>query len=324
MCCRAPWRAYLEPGEGGRIMTSLEARADTEVLVSQWRGAILRRGHMTVLAQAQGQCTMLNAEAPACRLQEQGGLALLPRACRDFPRSVVATPRGWEVAYTLSCPTAAKMALNAPRPFAWCEREAQGFPHPPQRSTEAPMRIGPRRYGSFEECDALRESWLQRLSMSDDPQVLVDALRALRHAPLAPEATHPAPSLPIPAPLTVPLIRTLTEALVSVKERGSIYRAAQRGLWAALTEPLHSATLEDEAARLYQGLSRISTVWVQWAAVHDDAPLATGLLRAYARVEMTLRLNIALEARCGVDSPELLADVVLAVGHLGAEQLILS
>lgn len=73
-----------------------------------------------------GECAFFEAAGGRlCAIHRRAGPALLPSACRHFPRVVVNDPRGASVTLSHFCPTAAALLFDAP----------------PLRIVEAPPRI---------------------------------------------------------------------------------------------------------------------------------------------------------------------------------------
>jgi hypothetical protein len=62
---------------------------------------------------ATGACAFHDGRARRCAIQRDAGIALLPSACRNFPRVALRDPRGLFVALSHYCPTAARLLLDA-------------------------------------------------------------------------------------------------------------------------------------------------------------------------------------------------------------------
>ena len=97
-CCRTGWAIPVEP----RLRAPLRAIG----LDPGDSGAAPRR--------ASGECAFFEADAGRlCAIHRSGGEALLPSACRHFPRVIVNDARGASVTLSHFCPTAAGLLFDA-------------------------------------------------------------------------------------------------------------------------------------------------------------------------------------------------------------------
>jgi hypothetical protein len=64
---------------------------------------------------ATGACAFHDGRARRCAIQRNAGIALMPSACRNFPRVALRDARGLFVALSHYCPTAARLLLDAQR-----------------------------------------------------------------------------------------------------------------------------------------------------------------------------------------------------------------
>jgi Fe-S-cluster containining protein len=96
-CCRAGWEIPIE-----------------EHLVSPLRLiGIDVGGNRVAPTRPTGECVFFEANAGRlCTIHRRGGPALLPSACRHFPRVVVKDPRGTSVTLSHFCPTAASLLFS--------------------------------------------------------------------------------------------------------------------------------------------------------------------------------------------------------------------
>ena len=101
-CCRAGWTIAIE-----------------EPLVAPLEALGIHVGADRVAPRhADGQCVFFEAErGRLCSIHRRGGQALLPSACRHFPRVAVTDPRGTSITLSHFCPTAAGL-LFAGAPLA--------------------------------------------------------------------------------------------------------------------------------------------------------------------------------------------------------------
>ena len=96
-CCQAGWSIPIEPR-----------------LIAPLRAAGLDPGTSGVAPRfPNGQCVFFEGDAERlCAIQRRAGAALLPSACRHFPRVVVNDPRGTSVTLSHFCPTAAGLLFD--------------------------------------------------------------------------------------------------------------------------------------------------------------------------------------------------------------------
>jgi hypothetical protein len=106
VCCRAPWDIEVEPAvvktvSGGRIVP---LHAGVQPFRTDDGGAV------TLTRRADGDCHF--RQASRCSLQVTGGEALLPTACRHFPRVLLLDTRGVLITLSHFCPTAAALLVD--------------------------------------------------------------------------------------------------------------------------------------------------------------------------------------------------------------------
>lgn len=314
-CCQIPWKATLRPEE----LRDLEkAQGPAAELL---RGAVHTRLGTPMLSQPKGVCALLDAEGRACRVQQLGGLEALPQSCRNFPRSVVDTPHGREVAFSLCCPTAAAMVVAGPIPFDWADLTQ---PHP-RLEYPASRRVGDRLPASraadwsMTEVQTWRQGWWQRLADPHHPlmQWIADALRT----PLDPEARlvsgdaeQSIEVITLLAPWTPQQVQPVTEGLGRLRDSGPEHRAKLRGYWQLWMKPGEFQTLRRAAERHRALASCCAGLWLQHAAVHDGVALGESLSKIAKQVAQLLRLLDDLEALGGASWSR---DAVIAASHWG-------
>lgn len=266
LCCHAPFRAHITDADQARIAPILDPSLSARL--SAATGPLA--GGTRRLEQPKGSCGML--DAPACSLHAAVGLAALPSNCRNYPRSVVRSPDGVEVAFMLSCPTAAGMVVAAPAAFAWTTWDGL-WPWPADRRAAHSFQLSSERRISWPELVELRAHWWARLS---DPGQLRETLTEL------------APRLDLWSP-------SLNEALV-----GMVLSAAhRRGQDVAA---LQLALAEPKAVRLDQPdvLACAAGLAVQLACGHVVAPIDYALAMVARQIVLSARLGMFMELSHGL------------------------
>lgn len=110
-CCTTPWPIFIEP----RTVRQLRERDEIAKILDRVHDApyVGRRDD--------GACVFFEAErGHLCTIHRVAGPALLPSACRHFPRVVLHDPRGTFITLSSFCPTAAAM-LQRPAPLCVVE-----------------------------------------------------------------------------------------------------------------------------------------------------------------------------------------------------------
>ena len=314
-CCQIPWKATLRPEELRDLQL---ARGPAAELL---RSAVHTRLGTPMLAQPQGVCTLLDVEGRACRVHQLGGLAALLVGCRLFPRSVVDTPEGCEIGFSLCCPTAASMVVDRPIPFVWADL-TQPLPHegyPPSRKVGDRLPASRSADWSMAEVRAWRQGWWQRLADPQQPlmQWLADALRT----PLDPQVAGVGQDLAhrpelgaLLTPWTQAQVHPVTEGLGRLRDTGPEHRAVMRTHWQAWLAPADLSVVQRAALRHRALASCCAGLWLQHAAVHDGAALGESLTKTAKQVGQLLRLLVEFEAQGGSKWQR---DAVIAASHWG-------
>jgi Fe-S-cluster containining protein len=121
-CCTAGWEIPVEPEVRRLIeLRGIRPRSDAgdRLFVTPERTL----GNLDVVAgtRPNGECVFFEArDGRLCAIHRQGGPALLPSACRHFPRIVLRDARGTFVTLSHFCPTAAGL-LQQPADLAVIE-----------------------------------------------------------------------------------------------------------------------------------------------------------------------------------------------------------
>jgi hypothetical protein len=307
-CCQLPWKATLQPGELPALLAGPMPAAQL------LRGALSRRPGTPLLSQPGGVCSLLDPQAQACRLQQSGGLTALPLACRNFPRSVVETPQGREVAFLLACPTAAALVVAQPQPFAWQSlQDPQDLDNYPAYRRVAD-RVAASRAADWTlaELERWREGWWQRLG--DPDQELLQILSDAQRTPLDPWTKSPIdPASVLPQPWTQPQVQAVTEALSRLRDSGELHRSQVRNLWQRWLQPADPQAIREAAQQHRQLASCCAGLWLQHAAVHDGRPLGEAMGIVAHQTGQLLRL--IGEFQVGPPNALALRDAVVAASH---------
>jgi len=312
VCCKAPWRATLEPGESTAIAALLQ---DHPRELARWQAALDPLSQPLRLRQPGGACALLDAQPPACSLQATAGLAALPSGCRNFPRSVVRTPLGLEVAFTLACPTVAATVTQQVAPFAWAGVAAADFAYPAVRTVGLRILASRASDLGFAELQALREGWWRRLRLADPGESLAQVLAALASGPLACDGVAGAAAeeqllREACAPLSPAQVRVVTAALQAAPG-ARLEQVALRKLWVALLQPADPATVLSELHAHAAVFACAAGLAVQHAGVHDGGPLADGLVRAARGTVQAAALRVALVSALGEGAPAQISKLAL-------------
>ncbi|MSQ83642.1 MAG: hypothetical protein EXR77_12280 [Myxococcales bacterium] len=311
VCCAAPWRATLQVGEFESIESALQVRADPSFSAAAWHDAVLMQHPPGLVRQPHGQCTILDPSERLCRLQRSAGLQALPVSCRNFPRSVVATPAGLEIAFTLACPTAARTVGQTPVALVWQTSAAAQCPYPPVRTVGDRVAMSRVVDWNWSEFDDFRAQWWRCLGGVASGSELAALLLAMIERPLQPPRSLPLTShSELGGPWTQLQVRAVTEGLAHLHDTGHAHRAAQRDYWPQwLATPDRVqvlATFEQYTAVLacHAGLV------LQHAAVHDGLPAAEGIARAARQTVAAARALQVLDGQ-----PQGIRDALIAAAH---------
>lgn len=323
VCCHAPFRAHVGTVElvGIRALVSASESAETQGPRLE-AGLGMDRGESRVLEQRGGCCTLLD-DPMGCSLQSAAGLDALPTICRTFPRSVLATPRGTEVAFVLSCPTAAGIVARQPRPFAWTTAGAD-WAYPATRRLAGRPHLDYGKQITFEELDALRSGWWAVLAEAPtDEEHLLAVLWHLTTHPQTPNGEALTAAHAGWAGLPRAMAKLVTQAAARVPARGQTYAAAEEPILAVLTEPVPL----DQLAKFLPGsaaaLSCATGLGVQLVCGHVIATFTHGLRVAAWQAIVSGVLFAALRSVVGDADPDTtLADALCIGAQVGAEGLL--
>ncbi len=308
-CCARPWRAVLQPGEADTIAQLLAVAADPGLTPQQWQDSLVNRPPAVVLRQPDGVCSWLDEDQPGCRIQRAAGLAAMPKACQNFPRSVVATPLGIEIAWTLACPTAA--GIVARRPASWQWQPVANSPYPPARQVGDRVAVSRVADWQFGEVMVLREQWWRRLA---HPDGLVQTLWAMVNSPLHPHASPLPDDSAIAAQLapawTSAQVGPVSEALGRLRDTGPQHRDQLRQYWAAWMAPAGGRVVRDQLDTHRHVLACHAALGLQHAGVHDGGAVGEGIIAAARQTVAAARAMAALAT-----TPQPVRDGLVAAAH---------
>lgn len=283
-CCHAPWKATLQEDE----KIALPQR--TDAAAGLLRAYLVDRGGTLVLRQPGGACGLLDREQRGCKAQIASGLEALPGACRNFPRSVVALPTRWEMAYTLACPTVATLVAGREMPFAWAELHNPQYL--PWRTVADRVPVSRAADWTLAEVDALRHKWWHRLANIDSGVALAQLLADLQTFPLLPDERSDWPVVwqRWLQPWTTAQVQPLTQALTRFDTSGELHATWTRQHWAVW---LSSVQLDAQLAVMQAHLgplTRATALVIQQAGLHDAMLLGAGMHRAAQQMAATVRI----------------------------------
>lgn len=325
VCCSAPWRARVTREDADAVAAGLADAGAGRAVGARFRASLHGRGDDRWVAQRGGACSLLRADR-GCTLHAAAGLAAMPALCRTFPRSVVATPDGLDVAFLLACPTAARLVAarddDADRaPFALVGRSPEGWPYPP--TGDAPRRLiwereSPRTLG-WGRLSSLRRAWWRALGQTAERggDAVARAVLALSAAPEAPSRALARRDL---GPLARALDGDEAEELASYWALlpGRRDEDARAALAAALARPFPAAELVAAGARRPASWGTALSLAVQFAGAHTLLPVRRALHAAAVEVAYGLVVDAAL-ARVGALAPaDARRDALAVAARVGA------
>ena len=236
----------------------------------------------------------------------------MPAACWSFPRSVVQTPAGVEVAFLLACPTAAARVAAGPAAFAWAEPTCWAYP--PTREVHGPLPCEPGDPAtlSLPLLDVLRREWWTRLASVRSGAHLLRVLSGLSSSPSAPTETQPGAF----GALAAPAARQVAFVATGLPQRGEHYLGGRERMLTGLTTPLDERVVEATAEQHLSGLCCAAALCVQHAGLHDEGYVWTGLRAAAWQVGLALGVTCTLSTIPGVSPTEALADALYVAGRL--------
>ena len=176
-CCHAAWDIEVEP----RI---IEAVATGRVIPLSSETTPFVRGSedpsiMSPARTADGWCGFRHDQR--CSLQQAGGEAMLPSACRHFPRVFLRDGRGTLVTLSHYCPTAAALLLDD-RPLTIVDAAAPLAIGEPIEGLDArdalPPLVRPGLLADLQGYSAWEEAVLAEFSAAASPGIALDRISA--------------------------------------------------------------------------------------------------------------------------------------------------
>jgi len=318
VCCHHPIRAPVPTEDRPRLLRALagteEGRrlADTlaDRIAPDWPG-----GPDPVWRQRDGVCINLDPATPACELHRAGGLDALPASCRNFPRWVAELPDRIEVAFTLTCPTAARLFATATGPWEMITTPADGWPFAPTARVDGDVPLTADRSAPLADALALRASWWSEVERAgEDAGALVEVLGRMAHAPLDPGATGaPPPS----TELRGALAQQALAALERLPGR-TAYAGIRWETFAELAQPMSTSALRFALDPAPAMVARFVSHGLQWVAVHDPRPVAHVVQRVVMRTVLAARLVDATCTRVAYPVATLFRDAFSAASFVAA------
>lgn len=314
-CCAAPFRASVAAAEEAPLLSRAAAAHFEAPLAAALSPS---RGGARQFRQPNGACTLL--DGTACGLQHAVGLSAMPAICRNFPRSVLRTPTGVEVAFMLSCPTASALVARAPVPFEWAAVDAETWPYAPSRRLGRGITLDGATRLKPADLAALRDGWWATIQAGHTDAIrLLDALHHLTIAPAAPGAPAALGDVLLPA-IPGAVAVQLVSAAMRVKERGRDYTLAKEALYAGLQQPRAAVELAERIAGRTSAFAVAAELGVQLACGHVTAPVGHALALAGWQTVMSMLMLLAVE-EAGLSGPSALGDALCIAAQVGGETL---
>lgn len=318
VCCQHPVRAPVPADDELRVRRVLALAPDGQLLAQtlaeriapEWSG-----GRERVWRQRDGRCVNLDAEARACELHRAAGLEALPSSCRNFPRWVSALPDRIEAAFALTCPTAARLLVEDPSPFALVDAPRADWPYAPTRRVGDDVAWTVTTRAPIADALALRAGWWRRLAeVGEDAAALARVLAAMQEAPLDPGHV---PAREVGNELGAGDAQTALAALERLPDRDG-YVAARWAAFADLVQPLRPSALVWAIEPATASFVRLASQGVQWVGVHDPRPAELAFALVARRVVLAVRLVDALCSHVPYPLRSLLRDAFSACTFVGA------
>lgn len=299
MCCREPYAAPVSTAEEAVLRAALPDGGAGLVLAGR------------AIAKPYGSCAHLiestQRDRRACALHVAVGLAALPAGCRNFPRLVEQVGDGVEVAFSLSCPTAARLVAEDPSALEMVSVDAAAWPWRAQLVRDTNDRA------------QLRDRWLAVVAgVRRDPEPLLMALAAMLATPDAPPEVWELPdmSAALLAPCATGAALELMDMLALVPERGPSYEAEREAILGELAAPW----TPERAIAASEAMPELVAAFVEHQLLaltgHRQVAPAAHVRLLARRAAMVLRVVDAVCDRLPFRSKTLFADAYVAVAQL--------
>jgi len=306
MCCREPFVATVSVEEETRMRTELATSESGRALLPLIEGAIAGDGDERAWTKPSGSCTQLVGRN--CAVHVAGGIHALPSTCRNYPRVVHVVADHWDVSFSMSCPTAARLLSEDPRPYTKVSLSSSGFVWRPTG-----------RRARDEAREALLAGWLAALATARaDASTLMAVLGAMLEEPLAPE-TPPAPSERLAVGIDPFVAVFAFGRLMQLPGRAALYESERDHLVRELTAPWSVARLTAAAEAAPELLAVLVEHELHNLSLHPEAASDAVVRLAVRRGLMALRVVDALCDRVPLRTRALFADAFTLVAILGID-----
>lgn len=318
LCCRPPWRVWISQIEEQVCSTQLKQGGSPDVLEA-FGGAIERLGpESALLAQTEDGCTMLDAGNRDCSVHRAAGLQALPLQCRNFPRSVIDTPSGVEVAFHLDCPTVSKLVASDPQPFEWVESQPD-WPYPLFNRVGDEVSWETDVTRPFTELESLRLRWWGALAAASDAEHLIGLIEAMLNTPETPD-TSTTGRTSFKATFEAAISGMVRVFLERLPERGSRYQKDGARVTEALRNVRSLQPLAKEPEQAVRSFLCAAGLWLAHAGVHDDRPALDGIRYAGSQTALATVLFLALGQLEELSFADRLADSLCVAAHVSRWQ----
>ena len=298
---------------------TLRREADNEAAVDRFVSAIERLApERALLAQTGDRCAMLDVEAPECALHKAGGLGALPMQCRNFPRSVVDTDAGVEVAFHLDCPTVSRYVASEPAPFRWVEDKTWSYPLFARVERDVVWTADERR--PFSELESLRRRWWDELSTRGVHGEIVEVVDAMVTEPTRPDSRACASIVPSAATLHASGAQLARAFLEHLPGRGACYAESASLITPALESEHTVEALSSFSADALSSFSCAAGLLIAHAGVHDGRTIDAGIRLAGRQVALAMGLFQATRELQELSEQQRLADALCAAAHMSRWQ----
>lgn len=309
MCCREPFVATVSEDEEARMRQVLAETEEGRALLPDIDGTLEGEGGERQFVKPFGQCLHLDEKERGCRIHAVAGIRSLPATCRNFPRHVQSVGgERWDVQFSLSCPTAARLLSEDPRPYMMMSEPGEAYPFKAVRSrVEDPER------------EALLAAWMAVLhDAHEDARRLVHTLAAMLATPLAPSADGPA-SDDLSRGFH-PLVAAFAfQRLAGLPNRAAVYMPHGAAVNTELRSPWTLERLIAAADAAPELLAVLVEHELYNVVMHPESPAPAIVRLAARRGLLALRVVDALCDRVPLRTKHLFADAYTVVGMQGIE-----
>ncbi|MCC6621995.1 MAG: hypothetical protein IT385_12105 [Deltaproteobacteria bacterium] len=329
LCCEHPVRAPVPRADRPRMLGLLArtgpgrliAETLAERVTHEWPGSAepvwrQRDGRCVNLAgSASRDAASLDTAARACELHAAAGLEALPSSCRNYPRWVTELPDRTEVAFSLTCPTAARLLATSRAPWALVPLHDDAWPYAATLRVAGDVPLTVDRHAPLADVLALREAWWAALDAArEDPGALLATLARMAHAPLDPGASA---TPPLDRELAGGVAQTALSALERLPDRAA-YTSVRWEVFAELAQPMSARALDLATDPVAAPLARFASHGLQWVGVHDPRPVDAMMRIVVRRALLVVRLVDALCARVPYPLSTLVRDTFCAASYIDA------